>query len=556
MTKKFTFLFLLFMFVSPMGLANESIQGTDKLFSRFTVHGSPGCALGVLQDGKVRYTKGYGMANLEHQISIEADRTVFDIGSASKQFTAAAILMLIEEGKLSLDDDIRKFFPDLNVRIPQIRVKHLLVHTSGLRDYAALMDLQGFFPEDYSTPNDAIRVITNQIDLEFTPGERHAYSNTNYFLLGQIVAKVTGKSLAQFTQERIFLPLGMVHTLIRDNHMQTIAHRASAYDDLGSGEYAIDMGNGTITGDGLVHTTVADLAKWDENFYTHQVGGASLHQQMLTPGRLNDGTPLHYALGGLYLETYRGQNTVYHRGASTGYRTQLLRFPNQHFSVITLCNVDNSRPAVLSEAVADLWLSNHLNPKEIESNPLSAVPKAERFVGMYWSKEDASISRLSKDNDKLWYTDRFNAKIEVGQDMHGNFILKDKIPRTQLKFVIAPDGKIEGLAVSGRVIGGSGEFVNFEPKLAVKPSVDELHEYAGTFKSAELGVSWTIKVQNNKLVLSFFRNPNKVLTPLFADAFRGVGMIRFERDAQNKITSLVVDYNWLRNLRFYRENFR
>ena len=422
-----------------------------------------------------------------------------DIGSTSKQFTAAAILLLVKDGKLGLDENIRKFFPGLHPRIPAITVRQLLVHTSGLRDYIALMGLQGFSPEDATTPLDALHALLAQSTLEFTPGDRHAYSNTNYFLLGQIVTKVSGKSLAEYTRERIFQPLGMKQTAIRDDHMQLIAHRASAYDDFGDGEYGIDMSDSTITGDGLVHTTVTDLARWDENFYTQQVGGAWLHEQMLTPGRLNSGTPLSYALGGLYVDTYRGEKIVYHRGANAGYRAQMLRFPAKHFSVVTLCNVDNSRPAMLSEKIADLWLGNKLAPVPAEQpGSLRVVTEHQRYVGMYWSKEDASVSRIMVEDGKLWYVDRFNARFEVAQSKDGKFWLKDKVPRTQVNFNTKADGTIQGIVVSGSVIGGDSSVVNYERVTAVAPSPADLKQYVGVYTNKELGVRWNIKLKDDK----------------------------------------------------------
>src|SRR5580692_10180085 len=249
----------------PRGQKMEA--AVDEVFEDLTAPGSPGCALGVYRDGQMIYAKGYGLANVEDSVPI-TPKSVFDIGSTSKQFTAASILLLEKQGKLSVNDDVRKYIPELPDYGPQITILHLLNHTSGLRDYLTLMDLAGINTDSVTTDEDALEIITRQKALNFAPGSDWLYSNTGFFLLSVIVKRVSGKTLREFAAENIFIPLGMSHTQFRDDHKALIPNRAMAYDpkELKDG-YTLDVSYFEQTGDGAVHTSVEDLLKWDENFY-------------------------------------------------------------------------------------------------------------------------------------------------------------------------------------------------------------------------------------------------------------------------------------------------
>ncbi|QCW24341.1 beta-lactamase family protein [Lysobacter enzymogenes] len=337
--------------------------GTDAIFARWNRGDSPGCGVAVFRDGAIAFQKGYGQANLELSAPIGAD-TVFDIGSTSKQFTAAALLLLERDGKLSLDDDVRKYVPELPDYGQTITLRQLLQHTSGLRDYLDVQLLAGVAYDDYSSDRQTLDLLAKQKALNFAPGSEFVYSNTGYFLAAEIVKRVAGKPLAQFAHERIFAPLGMRDTLFRDDHTLPVRGRASAYTRAegaageaadGIARFRIDMPNWDQVGDGAVLTTLADLQRWDENFYRPVVGDADFLARLQQPGRLADGTRLDYALG-LFVDTHRGLKTVSHDGAWGGYRAQLLRFPERHLSVATLCNLDSTDPESLALRVADLWL--------------------------------------------------------------------------------------------------------------------------------------------------------------------------------------------------------
>jgi CubicO group peptidase (beta-lactamase class C family) len=338
----------------------------DAIFADLQKLGSPGCALGVFRDGHILYAKGYGLASVEGNTPI-TPQTIFDIGSTSKQFTAASIVLLEQQGKLSVNDDVRKYIPELPDYSKEygrkITILNLLNHTSGLRDYLDLLQFSGVNEGSVTTDVDALALIVRQRHLDFAPGSEWAYSNTGYFLLSVIVKRVSGMTLRQFASQNIFQPLGMTHTIFRDDHTQLIPNRALAYDLEEKRGYQLDVSYFEQTGDGAVHISVEDFGKWDENFYSGQVGGKSFLAEMQQPGQLNDGKALDYAKG-LFIQNYRGLQTVSHDGSWGGYRAELVRFPNQHFSVVCLCNLGNAAPEKRARKVAGVYLGDLMKPEE------------------------------------------------------------------------------------------------------------------------------------------------------------------------------------------------
>jgi CubicO group peptidase (beta-lactamase class C family) len=393
------------------GRGDKTTAAVDEVFADLAKPGSPGCALGVFRDGAVVYAKGYGLANLEENIPI-TPASVFDIGSTSKQFTAASILLLEKQGKLSVNDDVRKYIPELADYGYKITILHLLNHTSGLRDYLTLMDLAGINTDSVTTDDDALAFIARQKALNFAPGSDWLYSNTGFFLLSVIVKRVSGKSLREFAAENIFSPLGMTHTQFRDDHTSLIPNRALAYDPKEHADgYTLSVSYFEQTGDGAVHTSAEDLQKWDENFYSGQIGGKDFLTRIQEQGKLNSGRMLDYAKG-LFIEDYRGLRTVSHGGAWGGYRAELLRFPEQHFSVACLCNLGNAEPSKRAHEVADIYLANSLKPKQ-EKKKEEAESKKKKdsfnlteeqirnYTGDYWSDELGVVYRLGAADGKL-----------------------------------------------------------------------------------------------------------------------------------------------------------
>jgi CubicO group peptidase (beta-lactamase class C family) len=344
----------------PAGAQAPESARVDAIFSQYDRSGSPGCALGVVQDGRVVYQKGYGYANLDYDIP-HAPHMVYYVGSVSKQFTAAAIALLADEGRISLDDDVRRYVPELPDYGSPITIRHLVHHTSGLRDIYTLMDLAGRRLEDVMTDDDALSLITRQRELNFVPGEAYLYSNSGYWLLGQIVQRVTGKSLRVYADEQIFAPLGMTHTHFHDRSDRILPNRVVSYGGGDDGYRITYLGNFDKVGAGGLYTTLGDLARWDANFYESRIGGAEFVRTMHTRGVLTGGDTIAYAFG-INVAQRRGLDMVRHSGSLMGFRADLVRYPTERFSVITLCNHGAIDAGALADEVTELYLGKRFTP--------------------------------------------------------------------------------------------------------------------------------------------------------------------------------------------------
>ncbi len=377
----------------------------DYLFSECDKPGLPGYALGIVDNGRIVYKRGYGMANLEHNIPIST-KSVFDIGSTSKQFVAFCIAILEKKGKLSLEDPVQKHIPEMSLYKHPVTLRHLIHHISGLRDYLTLMDLAGMRYENEYPDEEIIGLISRQSDLNFTPGSEFLYCNSGYLLLGEVVKRVAGKSLREFAEKSIFSPLGMKNTHFHDSFTSIVNNRAAGYS-VGPDGVKADVSLFDVVGDGGVNTTVEDLFLWDQNFYHNKLagGGQKLIEKITTTGRLNDGTELNYAHG-LFLGTYRGLKTVTHGGAWIGYRTEILRFPQKNFSVICLSNFSQANPARIAWQIADICLSGEmsgvpLRPDSKRASPAS-VNKIKRLAGIYLNAKSGDFLEISIKDGELF----------------------------------------------------------------------------------------------------------------------------------------------------------
>ncbi len=346
----------------------------DRLFAAWDKPDSPGCALGVIREGRFVYKRGYGSANLDYSIPLTSE-SVFYIASTSKQFTAASILLLARSGRLSIDDDVRRYIPELPRYEAVITVNHLVHHTSGIRDYLELMGLAGKSAEDQFGNEEAVELIARQKGLNFKPGEKYLYSNSNYVLMAEIVRRVSGQSLRAFAEENIFKPLGMASTHFNDDRAIVVKNRVISYAPAGPGRFRQFIKNINAVGDGNLLTTVEDLARWDRNFYDDRVGGPGFSEAMLAKMKLNNGEETSYGFG-LGNEEYRGLKAVAHGGAFYGFRTEMLRIPEQRFTVICLCNAGNANPTQLARQVADLYLGDKLKPVAARAGAPATAPAA------------------------------------------------------------------------------------------------------------------------------------------------------------------------------------
>jgi CubicO group peptidase (beta-lactamase class C family) len=537
--------------------AGESPEAqVDKIFEKMDRTVSPGCALSVMKDGRIIYERGYGMADLDHNVTI-TPTTVFHVASMSKQFTDASIVMLAQEGKLSLDDPVRKYIPELPDFGTPITIRELVHHTSGLRDQWNLLDLAGWrYSLDLITDDDVLSVISRQKDLNFPPGSRHLYCNTGYTLLAQIVKRVSGQSFREFTTARIFQPLGMTHTHFRDDHAEIVKNMAYGYDPAGE-TFHISITNFDTVGATSLLTTVEDLPLWDENFYQPRVGGAGMIKQMLERGKLNNGEQLDYAFG-LVLGHYRGLATVDHGGADAGYRSDMIRFPDQHFSVACLCNLATSNPSQLAKKVAEVYLAKEMKPT---GTPGGTSEKAvqlseEQFkakVGVYLNPDGDEIRRIIlKDGTLRMAFDGSDEGYEMEALGENHFRLT--IASVDVRFELTqPGGSLRLIETPS----GGEKPVVFERVPEFTPSAQELTEYAAVYHSNEIEPLYDMKLEEGKLVLHRLKNKPDTLRPVTRDLFSAnAGSIRFKRDSQGQVSGFVVSTGRVINLRFEKGSGR
>ena len=525
--------------VASAGTAPLQPQSTnprvDSIFAAFDKRDSPGCAVSVVDSGRTVFAKGYGMASLEHDVPITTS-SAFYAASVSKQFTAFAVAMLAQQGKLSLDDDIRKWIPEVPNFGKTITVRNLIHHTSGLRDYFGLLGMTGWPSDGPLTEARFLDLVSRQKALNFDPGSRHLYSNTGYVLLSILVKRVSGLSLREFADRSIFSPLGMSNSHFRDDHTALVKNRALAYSP-GAGALQMDMPGFDVVGDGGLFTTVDDMAKWARNFDDHTVGGDELADRVLTRGRLTSGDSIPYAFG-LSHGTYRGQPTIEHGGAYGGYRTQLLRFPAQHFAVVTLCNASTANASRLSQSVAAVYLGDRLAPvtQAAGSAAVGAStvrPSREqlaRYAGAYWDAKNETLRRIEVRDSTL---------AVMGLPLQLVPVSESAFRATTVNFTLAFAAQRDGSVVLEET-GPNGDKATYRRMSAPKTDARTLAEFIGDYASDELDVTWRIEPRNGNLVIRRGAVPDVTLQPVFADAFSSpLGVVRFVR-SNGRVTGLVV----------------
>ncbi len=549
----------------PGSVAAQSLPAAmtariDSLFATYTAPGSPGCAVGVMRDGTLLFAKGYGASDLQHGVPI-TPASVFHVASISKQFAAFSILLLERDGKLSLDDDIRRYLPEVPDFGQRITIRHLIHHTSGLRDQWSLLSLGGWRADDPKSEADILWLVGRQRALNFTPGAEHLYSNTGYTLLGTIVQRVSGRTLRQFTTERIFTPLGMTHTHFHDDHTMLVPGRTSAYVPRGGGRggapggaeaYAISIPVFDNAGATSLFTTVEDLARWDRNFLVPTVGDARLIDAMSVRGRLNNGDSIPYAFA-LTHGMYRGARTIGHSGADAGYRADYLRFPDQRMAFTVLCNIGTANPGQLTREVAAVVLAEQLSPApEAPGAPptpaavtLSAA-ETRAFAGSYADTVNGSVRTLYyRDSTNSLHASAAPNAPAIGY--LGNDTFLPPGATTRVRFVR------RGTEVTGMMdVPGTTIFAKVPPAVTSSTAIAAI---AGRYRSDELDVVWTLSPNAaGGLTLSRRRFPDAPVQPAYLDAFTtNVGLLRVTRDASGSVTGFLLTAGRVRNLWFERE---
>ncbi|MBI3265135.1 MAG: beta-lactamase family protein [Acidobacteria bacterium] len=517
----------------------------DALFARWNAQTTPGCAVGASVGGKIVLAKAYGMADLEHDVRNTPD-TIFEAGSVSKQFTAAAVLLLAREGKLSLDDPARKYIPELPEYPSPLLVRQMLQHTSGLRDWGNVAGIAGWpRTSRVHTHAHVLDIVRRQRALNFEPGTDWSYSNTGYNLAAIIVSRVSGEPFAEFTKKRIFQPLGMTHTSWRDDYTRIVKHRAIAYADTRE-TYRMEMPFENVHGNGGLLTTVDDLLRWNENFVEPKVGDADFLREQQRPGRFKNGQQHDYGLG-LYIRTYKGLREVGHSGSTAGYRAYLVRYPDQRVSVAVLCNVTTGTAERFAHDVADLYLAGNLKPAAASAVALLSAAELDARVGLYRSLKTGEPMTISRDADANQLRADANQILTALSPSRFRMGTGDSILEVQTR----PDGTVSG----ARVVRPNGTSEEFDRVVTAQPTPHQLQELAGVYASDDAETTFTVAVSGGSLQLK--RRPDTTLTlrPLYTDAFStsSLGTIRFHRDRQGRVIELSVIMDRVWDMRFRRE---
>lgn len=515
----------------------------DTIFEAYTRPGSPGCSLGVIRDGSFLYRHAYGEASLELGVAISPE-SVFYVGSISKQFTAASVVLAAEQGYLGLDDDVRKYIPELPTYSRTITLRQMLNQTSGFRDMFDLIYLSGHNPAAFNSPGEVLKLIERQRGLNNVPGGEWVYSNTNYFLLGVVLSRATRETLAQFAEHNIFRPLGMTHTLFYDDASVVVPGRVAAYDPGADGRFLVDWSTTyAIVGGGGLMTTLDDLRKWDENFYSNRLGRGTLLNELEAPGVLNDGRRTTYGMG-LILGNYRGLPIVEHNGSLFGYRADILRFPQQRFTVVCLCNVSNANPELRSRQVADLYLRREMQPDSaVESAAAGNLPDPKVFAGQYLDPRTHILDSFTAANGTLqgWGSALRRKGANQFYDLLGDVLTFRKI------------GGSGGSAMQATLDRNGETYFSGERLGELHGSEADLRIFVGNYTSSEVGGEIRVRLEQGHLVLTSGDNAPVRLMAIAEDEFNAAGslVVVFQRSS-GKVTGLSAFTPAARGVEFQR----
>lgn len=511
------------MFVSaPPAIAQQAnlAASADTVFSRWNTTHGPGCAVGVAREGKTLLARGYGMADLENGTPITA-QSVFESGSVAKQFTATAVLLLAMDGKLDLADPVRKHLPEFPQYDRTVTIRHLLTHTSGLREWSSLVAVQGW-PRGARahTQADLLDVVYRQKALNYPVGDYYSYTNSGYAVAMSLVERVSGKSFQEFTQERIFRPLGMTHTQWRDDFTRLVPGRAQAYS-LVRGEWHLDMPFEGVVGPGGLLTTVGDWLIWNEVLAK---GGlrAGHTDSLMRRMTLTSGRQISYALG-VTVAPYRGVIEVAHSGSTAGYSTYLTRFPDRgNLSIAVLCNASGAPATQYARQIADRLITDFPPVPKLDTTAVDALAFA-KYAGIYRSDRTRVLLQLLPAPESQlrampngWFREPSGQRFRVELGTHGK-----------------PTGLFRATDD-----GDTTHFTWVAPQFWT-PSAGDLKAFEGTYRTDEAPATYTVKVVGDTLTYAVRPGVIMKLRPTVPDVFaRGANAVWFSRDRSGRVTAM------------------
>ena len=538
-------------------IASTPSGRVEQMMAVWDQPGSPGASIAVMKKGEIIYSQGFGSAQLEYEIP-NGPNTIFHIASISKQFTAFCMALLADQGKISLDEDIRTYLPYVPDFGKTITVRHLVHHTSGLRDQWNLLAMAGWRLDDVITKDHIVKLVSNQKDLNFDPGEEYVYCNTGYTLMAEIVEAVTDLTFAEWTEKNIFEPLGMNHTLFYDDHQKIVKNRAYSYGSSSDGfeKRVLSYANAGATS---LFTTVEDLSKWAWNFNKVKVGSEAVMDVMHTRGVLNSGDTISYAFGQV-MGDYKGLATVSHGGADAGYRTYLVRFPEEEMSITVFSNLGSFNPGGIAYQVADIFMEDRLpdqDTKEDESEEESEMDDVsekveipsetlESYVGRYELFPGFVLS-ISVEDGHLVGQATGQPQVDLRAVSLDSFFVSEA--NAYVTFSSVQNEKAQQLTLyQGGGIMPAPRMPEFDPDAV------DLTAFEGTFVSEELGTSYRFMANDDHLKVIHQRHEDFELTPLKQDVFSGnrwfFGQVTFIKDDSGQVNGCKVSSGRVRNVHF------
>lgn len=515
------------------------IAGAERAFEKAAKAVSlpaPGCAVGVSLNGESVFERAFGQAEMEHNVA-NTPLTIFESGSVAKQFTAAALVLLQQDGKLNIDDPVRKYIPELPDYGPPLTIRHLLNHTAGLRDWGSVMSLTGAGRGDRVISQElAVDVVLRQKHLDFKPGAEYSYSNSGYQLAAEVIERVSKQKFPAFVEERLFKPLGMKNSSTRDNYQRIVPGRALGYSKAGpNAPWQLNMPFMNVYGNGGMLTTVGDWLKWNA-MLDARTWNPGLVDALETQGVLNDGRKITYALG-LVVDKYKGIKDVSHGGSTAGYQTFLARYPDNKLSVAVLCNGTQPSAGGLAASVTDEILGPFPEgPKPPDGSPLPEEA-LKKYVGIWKNDVTRNINPIALDKGEL--------KI-------GSTVLK---PQPDGSFVLgAAKLRFGGASpLTAAITNPDGSLSRLTQVAEWKPTASELSEFAGDWCSEEAQASFNFSIDAGNVFIVQRPTTKLPLRPIYKDHFLTQGYVVWAtRDAKGKIDKLHVGGSRMRDMYFER----
>jgi CubicO group peptidase (beta-lactamase class C family) len=542
-------LFATKVFAQP--LPDSTTRRIDSIFKKWNTTTSPGCTVGIIRNDSIIFSKGYGMANLEYAIPNEP-QTLFHMASVSKQFTAYSIILLARKGKLSLDDDVRKWlswFPDLKQKIT---IRNLLNHTSGIRDQWQLLAISGTRLDDVITQDQIIKILSKQQALNFKPNDQYSYSNSGYTMLAEIVKSVSGQTLRKFTDSAIFKPLGMTRTHFHDDYTEIEKNRSYSYDRIDSSHFSNAVLSYSVAGANSLFTSINDMSKWITNFYDHKVGDGKDIDQLTEKGVLNSGKALTYA-SGIVSDIWKGWRQYSHGGADAGYRTSLAVFPDLKMGFVVFSNISDFNAGARLYEVAGLFVKDTSGNKKVTKaegrDSTAAILKDSlhvlKYLGNYVSDQGLPFSFEMK-NRRLNYR-IYNESNFLIKELQDTFSIPDA---PEIRFIFGMKGKDTTVDLIT-----PNEFYHLKKYISDTMQTDAaLRKYTGVYYCPELECRYGIALKDHHLMLTNAKYNDTKLTLVgtehLTNDYWWINHLMVLRDSDKNITGFEVNAGRIMHLRF------